>query len=330
MLARSENSDESQRKEANILIASVTQQVEGLINQMPIPDEPKKKLAEKMTSIEVLAGYPQEFFDDTSMENYYKDLEIHDKKFFETVFSAEKFLNKKYGERISKSIRETQWQSFLDHSFDKSSYYRSKSLIYIQQKDLKSPIFNANLPSYVNFARLGWQVANLYGTAIVFEVKLSPNSKLFYELSLTKFQLKSSKFPWYEDVSKFIKKDYEDYVLTHFNMSVDGSKSLHVNVADFLCYELVYKAMKIHALTSTEKALRLPGLYYSPEKFFWIASAQQYCLVNKDEETLQKLVLSIFPIESFRANNPLHTNDNFARDFNCETKFKTAEKMIEL
>lgn len=130
-------------------------------------------------------------------------------------------------------------------------------------------------------------------------------------------QLKSSNFSWYKNVEKFIKKDYEDYVMNNYKMKIDGSKSLHTNIADFLCYELTYKALKFY---QNESDLRLPGIFFSPEQFFWISSAQRYCQVSKDEEKVQKIVLSTYPIESYRANNALRTNDNFARDFNCVLK----------
>jgi neprilysin len=172
MLANNDNSSIQDRVEANNLIQQIKLKVEGLIHQMPIPEEPKKKLAERMASVEILAGYPQEFYDETKIETYYEDMVIYDGKFFQTVFSAEQFLNKKYGERISKSIKDTQWQSFLDSSFEKSYYSRARRTIYVHQRDLKSPLFNVELPNYINFARLGWQVANLYGIAIVFEVIL--------------------------------------------------------------------------------------------------------------------------------------------------------------
>lgn len=192
MLARSENAIEGERKAAEDLIASVKKEVKGLIEQMKIPSEPQAKLVEIMTKIEVIAGHPDEFFDDAALENYYDDLEIYDKKFFQTVFSAERFLNKKYGARISEPIKSTQWQSFLDTSFENSYYSRAQSKIYIHQKDLKTPIFNATLPNYVNFARLGWQVANLYGIAMVFEVKFN---KILSTFNFKTFSWNHQTFP---------------------------------------------------------------------------------------------------------------------------------------
>jgi hypothetical protein len=58
-------------------------------------------------------------------------------------------------------------------------------------------------------------------------------------------------------------------------MTVDPSKSLHINIADFLGYELAYKTLKTN-LISKEYVMSLPGLSYTPEQFFWIASGQCY------------------------------------------------------
>lgn len=122
---------------------------------------------------------------------------------------------------------------------------------------------------------------------------------------------------WYEDLSQHIRDQYQDYVKENYNMTVDGSKAFRINFADFLSYTYAYKAMKFETENLAEKPLALPGLHYSVDQFFWISAMQRYCHVNKDQETLQKLVLSNFPIESFRANNPLLNNFDFHSDFNC-------------
>ena len=133
---------------------------------------------------------------------------------------------------------------------------------------------------------------------------------------------------WYDETTLHIRNQYENFVTDNFNITVDGSKALRINFADFLSYEFAYKAMKFEIENLTEKPLRLPGLEYSVEQFFWISAMQRYCHVNKDQETLQKLVLSNFPIESFRANNPLLNNFYFAKDFECYTVEKNDENSI--
>lgn len=128
---------------------------------------------------------------------------------------------------------------------------------------------------------------------------------------------------WYDDINDYIRKQYQDYVSKVYNMTVDGTKALRINFADYLSYQFAYKAMKSEIENLTEKPQRMPGLLYSIEQFFWIAAMQRYCHVNKDQETLQKLVLSKFPIESYRANNPLKNNADFNLDFGCSNELET-------
>lgn len=157
---------------SNDLIESIKQQIEGFVRQMPIPSEAKTDFVYKMKEIEILAGHPQILFNDSALENYYIDLNIYNKEFFRTVFNLKRFLIRKYGERISKPIKETEWQTFFDASITNSYYSYEQKKIFIHQKDLKNPIFNVNLPSYLNFAKLGWQISNMYGFALMFEVNI--------------------------------------------------------------------------------------------------------------------------------------------------------------
>jgi Peptidase family M13 len=133
---------------------------------------------------------------------------------------------------------------------------------------------------------------------------------------------------WYDNISKHIQNQYEEFVTTNFNMTVDGKKASRINFADFLSFEISYNAMKFEIENLTEKPKRLPGLSYSLEQFFWIASSQRYCHVSKDQETIQKLVLSNFPIESFRVNNPLFNNVDFNKDFGCSSVSKKLETLL--
>lgn len=148
---------------------------------------------------------------------------------------------------------------------------------------------------------------------------------IFHEIHNLYFQLDALNVTWYKDVSQNLQKQYEEFVQKNFNMSVDGSKSLRINFADFLSYEISYKAMKFEMENLTKKPLLLPGLHYTIEQFFWISAVQRYCHVSKDQETIQKLVLSNFPIENFRTNNPLLNNEDFAKDFKCSVAKKHVE-----
>lgn len=168
MVARQEN--EQNRNEINRIIDSVKHQVVKTLKNIPMNPDESKNLVDKISSIAVFAGYSDEFFDDEALENYYSELEIYDGEFFKTAMKLESYLMNRYGNRILKPIADTRWQTFNGNSFQKSFYSSGKGTIYIHPNDLKSPVYNADWPIYINYARLGWQVSNLYGIAVSFEV----------------------------------------------------------------------------------------------------------------------------------------------------------------
>lgn len=165
--ARGENEDN--REEIHQIIETVKIQVKSSLEKIPMNATEKETLIEKISAITIFAGYSDEFFDDKQLENYYSGLQIHDGEFFRTAMKLESFLMKSYGERILKPISETRWQT--GNNFQKSFYSSGKKTIYVHPNDLKSPIYNKEWPNYLNYARFGWQVANLYGIAISFEVR---------------------------------------------------------------------------------------------------------------------------------------------------------------
>lgn len=166
LLARRES--KGIRKEINAIVESIKVQVINELENVPMNSTQKKSLLDKFSAIEYFIGYSDEYFDDKTLDDYYSGLEINDGEFFKTAMKLESFLMKRYGEKILQPINETRWQT--SNSFQKSFYSSGKKTIYIHPNDLKSPIYNGDLPNYVNYARLGWQVANLYGIAISFEV----------------------------------------------------------------------------------------------------------------------------------------------------------------
>lgn len=131
-----------------------------------VNDDDKNALLKEVSAIEVLANYPSEYFDDSALEKLYQSASVIKGNYFETVLKLEHFRSTTYGQRISKTVKETRWSSYLDESFDKSIYSNSKSFIFMHPTDLQYPHYHAYLPDYINFARLGSKIASQYGIAI--------------------------------------------------------------------------------------------------------------------------------------------------------------------
>lgn len=120
-----------------------------------------------------------------------------------------------------------------------------------------------------------------------------------------------------EAKTKCLQNQYESYVKENYDLNVNGSKSSSQNIADLLSFYLSRKAYESWQKLTLAEPPRLPGLFYTPEQFFWITSTQRFCSIDRDIAVVKRKILSDFPIYQFRVINSLRNNEDFARDFRC-------------
>jgi len=111
-------------------------------------------------------------------------------------------------------------------------------------------------------------------------------------------------------------KEYEDFMLESYNLKVNASKLSKYNNADNMAYRFAFASLK--SLNNSASFKPLPGLDYSIDQLFWIIAAQQYCVVNRNEDVQRSAMQNDFPIEIFRVNGPLRNNYEFIETFNCK------------
>lgn len=111
---------------------------------------------------------------------------------------------------------------------------------------------------------------------------------------------------------------YESFVAERYNITKNGRRVAKINNADILTYYLTYKAYKSVQQATEHSPLTLPGLKFTPEQFFWISSAQRFCILERNDEITKRKILTDFPADQFRVNNPLRNNNDFAKDFECQ------------
>ena len=122
---------------------------------------------------------------------------------------------------------------------------------------------------------------------------------------------------YFKNLSALTNSLYESFITSNFNISIDGSRTTELNIADYFSAKLCYRALETNIKKSDIKPQRLPGLKFTPEEFFWISSAQKYCFINKHETTVRKLITTSYPIELYRVYEPLSNNFDFKKDFQC-------------
>lgn len=178
MLARKEPIRDSEKIET--IIALIRTEILSFISELKgLTEVESRYLLKEIADIEVISSYPSQYFNDTILEQLYASAEVLDGQYYESVLKLENYRSRIYGQRISQSVAETRWSTYLDESFDKSIYSDSKHFIFVQPTELQYPYYNSQLPDYVNFAGLGSRISLLYGLALNYKVSCLTLRTLF-------------------------------------------------------------------------------------------------------------------------------------------------------
>lgn len=133
--------------------------------------EERTELMRRISSTKVLAGAPHEFLNDEVVDKYYKDAEIVDGEVFTNILKMEHFIKRKIGQRLFKPVAENLWNSHVDNFFDTTYYSLDKKFIFLGSSEFLSPYYDPELPQYIRFAGIGYEVANYFAFALENEVK---------------------------------------------------------------------------------------------------------------------------------------------------------------
>lgn len=86
------------------------------------------KALQKINSLIILNGFPEEHRNDDAISKYYADLVIDDKEFFKTVFRTDHFIFRKKILKYKKSVQKENWENWANalivdvlYDFDENS-----------------------------------------------------------------------------------------------------------------------------------------------------------------------------------------------------------------
>ncbi|KAB7494554.1 Endothelin-converting enzyme 2 [Armadillidium nasatum] len=137
---------------------------------------------------------------------------------------------------------------------------------------------------------------------------------------------------WQNDTEKrFLEKtnciieQYGNYTSETHKIKINGIYTQGENIADNGGIRVAYKAYMKWVEENGEEEM-LPGLGYTPNQLFWVASAQIWCSVFRPELLRNKIISDNHSPENFRVNGPLSNFDKFSNDWKCGANSKMNPK----
>ncbi|XP_044005621.1 neprilysin-2-like [Aphidius gifuensis] len=307
-----EHFNDDAKKHVDVIAKNVQDEFSEILKHSNWIDKKIKKLAvNKVNNMIRQIAYPDELFNDTKIDDYYKDFEFFDESYFNSCLSAKSFHKKISWKLIKKTVDKNDWSNFGSLTSNVNSYYsRSSNKILIPAGILHGMLFDDYRPKYLNYGGIG----SIIGHEIThgFDIQGSQfddNGKLANWLTPTISKI------YHEKAQCFIDQ-YNNYTVSEVELKVNGINTQSENIADNGGVKAAYFAYKNWLLKNNIEN-KLPNLNYEPKQMFWISFANTWCSKYRLTNLKDSVNLDNHSPNEFRVVGPLSNIQEFSNDFNC-------------
>ncbi|XP_046675412.1 neprilysin-2-like isoform X2 [Homalodisca vitripennis] len=302
--------DKTSKRLASGIVEKIRQETSMLIKEVDWMDQQTRKQAEyKVSKIAQYIGYPDELLDNRKIEELYDGLVLNKNCFFEASFDMARWYDQYNFRKLREAVNQSDWKTHSQVATANAWYSPIENSIMFPAGILQSPFFNAKVPMYVNFAKIGAVVGHeiIHG----FDDKGS------------QFDFRGNLRNWWnrESRDKFNKKkqcminQYNAFKETQTQLYLNGVNTQGENIADSAGLKLAYRAYK--RLKRMEAGL--PNLeQYNNDQLFMLSAATLWCSRTRLEMLKLSIMLDTHSPKEFRVKGSFANMPAFGKIFQCE------------
>ncbi|KAM3958770.1 endothelin-converting enzyme homolog [Aphomia sociella] len=269
-------------------------------------DDTKLATYHKIIEMKTLIGFPNWFFEDGRLEEYYDGIEVNPDTHLENMINIiqvkiKKVLNKfRNGNNFTWATDPTEVNAY--HTFQENT-------ITVPMVMLQYPFFDLGLDS-LNYGSLG--------TVLGHEVTHG------FDNFGRQFDKNGNLLPWWtnDTIHSFVNMtqcfidQYSTYYLPELDEYLDGKKTLGENIADNGGVREALVALKRH-LQRNGPEEKLPGFEdMTSEQLFFLSYGNLWCGVST-KDSLEADLSDEHSPQKFRARGALQNNEEFAMAWHC-------------
>lgn len=262
-------------------------------------DETKAKAKEKLATIRVKIGYPDQWRD-------FSDLEIKREAYVLNVLAANKF-NKEYNlNKIGKPVDKEEW--FMTPQTVNAYYAPSLNEICFPAGILQPPFFYLEGDDAVNYGAIGAVIGHEMSHGF------DDQGRLYDKVG----NLES----WWteEDSERFNERtkvlvDQYDHIIVLDSLHADGELSLGENIADLGGLNIAYTAFQ-NAQKENPQEKMIDG--YTPDQRFFLSWARVWAQNIRDKEIIRRTKEDVHSLGINRVNGPIANMPEFHRAFDVK------------
>nr|XP_023018365.1 neprilysin-2-like [Leptinotarsa decemlineata] len=240
----------------------------------------------------------------------YDEAKVNESKYLESALNLN-LINMNHNYDLLRTTVEDEW--FMDSEFIKGfviKYSPKKNTLTFPIGIFRGIYYRPDRPEYMNYGSLG--------TVISHEI-----SHIFVEAEYGNFpgELRSWWSPNsllnYDEKLQCLSNQYGNFAIPElFGKQLNPKKTRDEDMADLAGMKISYDTY-INRVQENGPEPLLPGLKYSPNQLFWIASAIRHCSKYSIEDLERYIDNYRWSPQQFRVNGPLQNLKEFAFDFGC-------------
>ncbi|XP_033212938.1 neprilysin-2-like [Belonocnema kinseyi] len=302
------------KKSAEELALAIQRQFEKMISEAEWVDEITRLNAlKRLASMKNFIGCPSEYFDDNTLNEFFKEAEASPNDFFKAASTIAVFCYNYDFNKLRKHVNTAHWTLHGETYIAGSFFALEGNGPDVAAGILRDVFFNRHALSYMNYAVIGsFNIG--YVMAYVFadiDAYMTQETQKIYLAKADCFT-----------------KQYGSYTVEEVGLKINGTTTQMNNILDNAGLKAAYRAYQ----EWSERHLPEPKLRgltnYSISQIFWILAALQEC-EKYETEYLKEIVQSgnVSP-SGFRIVGTVSNSPEFARDFNCPpcSKMNPADK----
>ncbi|KAL0077838.1 hypothetical protein J3Q64DRAFT_1747688 [Phycomyces blakesleeanus] len=309
------------KKRADEIVESIK---EAFVNRLPelawIDDATRERAEEKVAKLIRKIGYPTEIpnaMSPVSLSDYYSDLKIQSKNFYENFENSKKWASKAIWKEVGKPPNKAVWE--MNIQVVNAYYNPSFNEIVFPAGILQNPFFRNEHPEYLNYGGIGAVVGHELSHGF-------DNMGRHYDPDGRLVEW------WTNQTSASFDEKTKCFVDQYSNFTVEGGdgKQIHLNgkltlgenLADngglgqsYLAWKKRYESDKDSKVYNN---VLLPGLdNLTRDQLFFVNFGRIWCSKRTKELSKQLVFTDEHSPGRWRVNGAVQNSKNFAEVFKC-------------
>lgn len=271
----------------------------------------------KVQQIVQKIGYPSKYpniLDPVDLKNFYSSLNINRTDFFENSISIHRFQVAHMWNSLGKPVNHDKWSMSVPTV---NAYYNPPgNEIVFPAGIMQSPIFDAELPQYLNYGAFGsisgHELSHAFDSSGRYYDQNGKYANWWNNKTISNF----------EERTKCFVNQYSNFTIPGLDgkpLHVDGKLTLGENIADAGGVTASFSAWKTRQAISPDQ--NLPGLdHFSQDQLFFVSFGNWWCSKSRRETAISRIYSDPHSPMRSRVLGTLANSRDFRESFNCPAK----------